>query len=198
MPQRAAARANSNKYLVIDLEATCWKGAAPAQNETIEIGAVVFDATQGIIDEFQSFVRPKLQPQLSDFCKTLTGIKQQQVDSAPRFPDAFNEFTEWADAYPLAVFASWGAYDRKQLLTDCLLHKMQPWDRLDPHLNLKRAFSTLMDCSLAPELQHALELSKLAQEGTLHRGLDDAKNIARILDFLLTKFSFERLKSIAF
>jgi 3'-5' exoribonuclease 1 len=95
------------------------------------------------------------------------------------------------------VFSSWGAYDRRQLLQDCLLHGMEPWDRLDPHLNLKRAFATLMDCSLAPELPHALELTRIPLEGTHHRALDDARNIARVLDRLVRKFGQQRLQSMA-
>jgi inhibitor of KinA sporulation pathway (predicted exonuclease) len=197
MPHRAAARAKSNNYLVIDLEATCWKGNQPAQNETIEIGAVVFSQGQGVVSEFQAFVRPKLNPELSEFCRELTGIEQAEVDSAKAFPEVFGKFNSWAEAYPDAAFASWGAYDRKQILNDCVLHGLEPWDRLDPHLNLKRAFSSLMDCSLAPELPHAMELSRIAARGTLHRGLDDARNIARVLDYLLTKFSPERLKQNA-
>ncbi|MGI8906518.1 MAG: exonuclease domain-containing protein [Candidatus Sumerlaeaceae bacterium] len=197
MPQRVAARANSQIYLIVDLEATCWKGTQPGQTETIEIGAVLYEQGKGIVTEFQSFVRPKLWPELSDFCKQLTHIRQEDVDSAPTFPEAFRKFLDWAEPYPSAAFTSWGAYDRKQLLMDCLLHQMEPWERLDPHINLKRAFSALMDCSLAPELSHALELSKIAGRGNLHRGLDDARNIAQVLEHLLTKFSPERLKSNA-
>jgi inhibitor of KinA sporulation pathway (predicted exonuclease) len=197
MPHRAALASGKPRYLIVDLEATCWRGTQPGQNETIEIGAVIFDPRKGIVSEFQSFVKPKLFPRLTDFCKELTGIQQEKIDNAAPFADVFPKFADWAERYPDAVFASWGAYDRKQLLQDCLLHDLPQWDRLDPHLNLKRAFSALMDCSLAPELSHALELSRIVGDGTPHRGLDDARNISKVVGHLLTKFDDQRLLSSA-
>lgn len=41
-----------------------------------------------LVDTFHTYVRPVFQPVLTDFCKTLTGITQAQVDSAPSFPEA--------------------------------------------------------------------------------------------------------------
>jgi DNA polymerase III alpha subunit (gram-positive type) len=34
-------------------------------------------------------------PTLSAFCTNLTGITQDQVDSAPEFPEAFRAFRQW-------------------------------------------------------------------------------------------------------
>ena len=47
----------------------------PDQMETIEIGLVVIDLeTLEVVDEFQRFVRPQINPVLTDFCKQLTSI----------------------------------------------------------------------------------------------------------------------------
>lgn len=54
-----------------------------AQMEMIEIGLVVIDLeTLEIVDEFQRFVRPQINPVLTDFCKQLTSIQQEDVDGA--------------------------------------------------------------------------------------------------------------------
>lgn len=54
------------------------------QMETIEIGLVVIDLeTLEIVDEFQRFVRPRINPILTDFCKSLTSIQQADEDGAP-------------------------------------------------------------------------------------------------------------------
>ncbi|WP_256592648.1 3'-5' exonuclease [Pseudomonas sp. 43NM1] len=77
----------------VDLEAT-WDevgesesprplAVVSAQMETIEIGLVVIDMeTLEIVDELQRFVRPQINPTLTDFCKKLTSIQQADVDSA--------------------------------------------------------------------------------------------------------------------
>ena len=49
-----------------------------AIRKTIEIGLVVIDLeTLEIVDEFQRFVRPQINPFLTDFCKELTSIQQR-------------------------------------------------------------------------------------------------------------------------
>ena len=78
------------RYLYcVDLEATCDEvdesesprplAVVPNQMETIEIGLVVIDLeTLEIVDEFQRFVRPQINPLLTDFCKELTSIQQAE------------------------------------------------------------------------------------------------------------------------
>ncbi|WP_434588783.1 exonuclease domain-containing protein [Pseudomonas sp. R4-76] len=82
------------RYLYcVDLEATCDDVGesesarllvlAAHQMETIEIGLVVIDLeTLEIVDEFQRFVRPQIDPILTDFCKKLASIHQADVDGA--------------------------------------------------------------------------------------------------------------------
>lgn len=70
-------------YIIFDLEATCWENDRTKQNEIIEIGAVKLDENLAVIGEFQTFIKPKLNPILSDFCKKLTSISQEEVDQAP-------------------------------------------------------------------------------------------------------------------
>ena len=47
------------------------------------------------VDEFQSFVRPVVKPKLTEFCTTLTGITQSQVDKAPVFAEVLGRVEEW-------------------------------------------------------------------------------------------------------
>ncbi len=174
-------------YLVVDLEATTSDdGSLPSeQMETIEIGAVVVNAaTLEPVDEYQSFVRPVRHPELLPFCTRLTSITQAMVDAAPPFPDAFAALqAKLAGRYPV-LFASWGRYDRLQLQRDCILHRI-PF-HLAPHWNVKRAFS---EAQARPRkklgMAEALKHCGLPLEGTHHRGIDDARNIARLLPWSL-------------
>lgn len=48
--------------------------------EIIEFPAVLVDAkNRKIIDNFQAFVKPTINPKLSDFCIKLTGITQVNI-----------------------------------------------------------------------------------------------------------------------
>ncbi|KAK0538808.1 hypothetical protein OC834_000260 [Tilletia horrida] len=48
--------------------------------------------TLQVVDEFHSWVRPAWRPRLSRFCKDLTGVKQNVIDSAPSWPEVMQNF----------------------------------------------------------------------------------------------------------
>ena len=175
-------------WLVVDLEATCDRRGFPRdQMETIEVGAVLVDAaTATPIDEFQTFVRPVVRPWLTPFCTELTSITQHEVDHAPVFADAMAAWGRWLAPHTAGrdfVFASWGRYDRHQLEQDARRARctLPVGDR---HVDLKSEFATargIRRCGMA----RALHAVGLPLEGTHHRGIDDARNIARLLPFIL-------------
>jgi inhibitor of KinA sporulation pathway (predicted exonuclease) len=173
-------------YLVIDFEATCCdRGSVPReQMEIIEIGAVMLDAAdfQGV-DEFQSFVRPVRHPKLTAFCTRLTTIEQRDVDAAPTFVQLIGALRSWLERYSNYAFCSWGDYDRKQLQRDCDFHRiLNPIDAT--HINLKRAFADRYETKRPPGLGDALRLVGLQFDGIAHRGIDDARNIARLVPYV--------------
>jgi len=175
-----------DNYLVIDLEATCCDSGTIPQGETeiIEIGAVMADA-QSLqpVDEFGAFVRPVRHPVLTEFCTALTSITQQQVDTAMGFPDVLARLIQWATAYPNHLFSSWGEYDRKQLARDCSFHRVRyPFK---DHVNLKRLFAKAMGLRKPDGMAPALRRVGLPLQGTHHRGIDDARNIVRLLPYIL-------------
>ena len=118
------------RYLYcVDLEATCDEleesesarklVVVPDQMETIEIGLVVIDLESlEIVDEFQRFVRPQINPTLTDFCKKLTSIQQADVDGARTYQEVGEELRTFAGRYPNAAWVSWGDYDARQLERD--------------------------------------------------------------------------------
>lgn len=79
--------------------------------------------TLEVVDEFHAYIKPKLFPALTEFCKTLTGISQQQVDDAGRFQAVLYDMFVWLkshalidtpegvedlSAYPMSCKAMWG------------------------------------------------------------------------------------------
>lgn len=170
--------------LIIDFEATCdgHGRLAAADMEIIEIGAVLLDRDDQVAGQFQCFVKPVLNPVLTPFCTALTGIKQSDVESAGTFPDAARALSHWLRSdVPVSPtrWASWGDYDRKQFKRDCERHQVTHPMAL-PHRNVKTAFARVHG-GYGWSLSDAFPHMDLAFQGTLHRGLDDALNIARLV-----------------
>lgn len=168
----------------MDLEATCeregWNGLE--QMETIEIGAVVMDMTNDqIIAEYQSFVRPVLTPVLTTFCIEHTSITQHQVDAADSFTTVFPKFCKFIRQQKVDGWGSWGRYDLEQFQTDCDRHGLTL--DLPPHVNLKRCFTQARGIRRDVGMNKALKILGLPLEGIHHRGIDDARNIAKIVPF---------------
>lgn len=173
-------------YIIVDFEATCCdEGNVPRDEmEIIEIGAVaLFENGPHVQSEFQSFVRPMRHPQLTDFCKRLTGIPQGKVDSAEGFPAVLERFAVWLGSFEAPVFCSWGDYDKHQLAQDCAYHSAPyPFDLA--HINIKKRFAENLNLRKPCGLGDALRRVGLQFEGSPHRGIDDARNMARLSQYL--------------
>jgi len=170
-------------YLIVDLEATCSNdGTVPRHEmEAIEIGAVMQSSrTFEVESAFQTFIRPVRHPELTSFCTELTGITQEKVTAAAPFPEALEAMRDWMHAFGDTLFSSWGDYDRGQFLQDCAFHGVAyPFG--SGHLNLKAAFSRALGRKKQMGIAGALRHLGMDFEGSHHRGLDDARNIARIV-----------------
>lgn len=177
----------ADHYLVIDFEATCCdRGSVPReQMEIIEFGAVMVEV-RGLqtVAEFQSFVRPVRHPRLTGFCTQLTSISQPQVDAAPAFGEVITAFGQWLGNFGRCVFCSWGDYDRNQLQQDCTFHGV-PYPIDPPHWNLKRQMTQRHHLAKPLGLAAATRAAGLQFAGTHHRGIDDARNIARLLPYIV-------------
>lgn len=173
-------------YLIVDLEATCCdQNSFPrTQMETIEIGAVMVEAQNlTVIDEFTTFIKPVRHPQLTAFCTELTSITQADVDAAPLYPEAVAIFKQWLYQYEDFVFCSWGDYDKKQLTQDSQYHR-EPFPIGAEHVNIKVLFSKTQDLKKRFGMDGALKKAGLALDGTHHRGIDDARNMARLMPYI--------------
>ena len=178
---------NFDYFLIVDLEATCCdqESIPKEEMETIEIGAVLVEAKElKIVDTFTTFIKPVRHPTLTPFCTQLTTIAQQDVDQALSYPEAIQAFKEWLAPYHNYVFCSWGDYDKYQLEQDSQFHEI-PFPIDAPHVNIKILFSTSQKRKKRYGLAKALRLTGLELEGQHHRGLDDAKNMARLMPYVL-------------
>ena len=177
------------QFIIVDLEATCWENVRSYNRmEIIEIGAVRLCSPDGEpTDEFSEFIKPVAEPTLSEFCSSLTTIKQSDVDSAPIFPIVFHRFLEWIGSEPYFL-CSWGGYDKTQFNVDCDRHDVEFPNEFNNHINLKKEFArtfSVKSCGM----KRALSIAGILQSGTHHRGIDDARNIAKLAKLILPGLS---------
>ena len=188
---------NNKRYLVIDLEATCFDGSSSVdryaqdisiskdQMEIIEIGAVWSTQEGEVIEKFQSFVRPILNPKLNVFCQDLTTISQYDIDQAETYAEVAPKLRDFSTLYRNAEFwGSWGKFDLSQIESESLRHQIDMPITL-PHVNLKRQFAKLNKIGKEVGTKRALSMAKIPLAGTHHRALDDAINIASLLPWCI-------------
>lgn len=173
------------KIIIIDLEATCWAGQTPKgeQHDIIEYGLAVLEVASGnIVANEGILVRPTASS-VSAFCTELTTITPEMVAEAPSFEEASRYLQEKykAKRHP---WASYGAYDLSQLQQQCAREGV-PFPLSAQHLNVKALFALRHRLSHPVGMDAALKQLGIPLEGTHHRGIDDARNIAKILRQLL-------------
>ncbi|MEO1435970.1 MAG: 3'-5' exonuclease [Bacteroidota bacterium] len=169
-------------YIIFDLEATCWehKRASHIQ-EIIEIGACKINQYAEMEDTFCEFIKPVHHPTLSPFCKDLTSIRQEDVERAAEYPEVVENFKEWIGLYDNEdyLLCSWGYFDRKALAHDCDLHGLD-FDWTDRHISLKHQYPDIKGLNKPMGLKRAVLTEGFEFEGTHHRGIDDAINLAKV------------------
>ena len=150
--------------------------------EIIEIGAVLVDGhTLRTVAELMTFVRPTLHP-VTPFCTQLTTITQDDVDAAPAFRRSRRATRGVRTRRAVLLVGRLRSKPaRRRLRRDTAIDPPLP----GPHWNLKDAFRRARGSQRRFGANGALEALGLTPTGTHHRGIDDARNIARTLPYVL-------------
>ncbi|XP_071533420.1 3'-5' exoribonuclease 1-like isoform X2 [Panulirus ornatus] len=175
-------------YMVIDFEATCdASNAQDYRHEIIEFPAVLVCTKRcRIVKEFHSYVHPAINPKLTSFCTSLTGITQDNVNFAPMFPEVLQKFEEWLDnnhlnakPYKFAVVTD-GPWDMGRFLfQQCNISKVPYPSWGITWINIRKTFCNFYN-SKRMCLKDMLTTLGMKFEGQPHCGLDDSRNIARL------------------
>jgi 3'-5' exoribonuclease 1 len=168
-------------YIIYDLEAACWLGRPPkGHNEIIEIGAIKVNRYGEVEEVFSKFVKPVINPILSDFCTKLTSITQEDINRAKDFSIVGKEFQDWINIYEDEfVLCSWGKYDIELLKLDCRLHKLD-LDWLEFNVNLKDSYKRIKGEHHRTGLKSTLKKEGIEFTGMHHRAISDAENLAKL------------------
>jgi len=174
-----------DKIIVIDLEATCWEGSPPAgqESEIIEIGLCVLDAASGERSAPRAILVKPQRSTLSHYCTQLTTLIPEMLKDGYSFPDACSLLQDEYQSHQ-RTWASYGNYDRLQFMEQCKTRGV-PYPFGRSHINVKNLLALQFNLTREVNLQKGTGLVGLPFEGTIHRGVDDAWNIAAVLSRVL-------------
>lgn len=175
-----------NFVLVIDVEACCWYGnPKPGMyKEIIEIGIACVDYyTKEIVETRSIIVKPKYS-EISEFCTKLTSltpeyINKHGVDFKVACEILVNEYNS-----NKRIWFSWGDSDKIMFEKECAFKKIKyPFGKT--HVNLMELYSFKYGLKQSSSVSTALKQLGLEFEGQCHRGVDDAKMTAKILQKMI-------------
>lgn len=179
------------RVALMDCEFTCWEDslrtnwADPSRPpELIEIGLVEYDLQSdraGCV--FTSLVRPRLNSELSAYCKSVVGIKQEEVDQAHPLGEVLQRVEAWLSSLELsgAPICEWGAGDRLRIAREAERYGCSsPFDGA-PQVDLERLYRSALgnDVSGKGDRDSVRALCGLAENRNRHRALDDALDLAQ-------------------
>lgn len=174
------------KIIVVDIESTCWDANPPKgeENEIIEIGVCVLDTKTGEIEKSAGILVKPQRSKVSLFCTQLTTLTQEMVDEGITFEEACQQLQNEYQVKDY-TWASYGAYDLNMFRKQCESFEVEyPFGK--EHINVKNLFAQKHNLTYkGVGMAAALKRLNIPLEGTHHRGVDDAKNIAKILYTLI-------------
>ena len=173
-------------FLVLDFEANGdHKIIKPM--EIIEFPVLkVSGKTFEVESVFHHYVEPAVN-KLCDYCTQVTGITQGMVDGQPRLDLILKELDDWMEKEGLlqenvkSVFVTCGDWDLKtQLPRETAWHGYPLPEYCRAWINIKRPFEQVTR-RRARGMMGMLKDLGIPHTGKHHSGIDDCKNIAKIV-----------------
>ncbi len=168
---------------MFDLEFTAWAGSRQRgwslpgeKRELVQIGAVKLDASSlAITEEFETLVRPRYNPRLSDYFTALTGITNEALEAGGvDFVPAYRAFLEFTEDAPL-----W-AFGRDDLIFEENI-RLYGWSRtftVPPYNNVIPWFAGIGIDLTGKHASDVAEAAGSVFEGRRHNALADAHGVA--------------------
>ena len=181
--------------ICLDLEYTCWENSIqddwpdpqfPA--EILQVGMAVFDLIQGqCLTKFSAYVRPALNPRISDYCINLLQISQNIIDDSPALSQVINKISSFLSDYGdgSALVCAFGP-DCKRFVDDATRHHRESPFTPFTCLNLRQEAAKVMGMTKElPEREHIKQHFQLPPSANRHDALDDALDVKVLFDALI-------------
>lgn len=203
----------TNYICILDFEMTCWENSVENKkkknmNEIIEFPSVMLkwnsdnsdhiiindntktnDNTKIIaISQFQQFVKPIINPKISDYCTKLTGITQEQVDNGVVIKLATKMHMNWLQNFTTSelTIVICGGRDLSVLAANLNIVNFKLNKLYTRFVNIKNLFQKIIGAK-AYNMAFMLDYLKLKLDGRHHSGIDDCANISKIFIELVNR-----------
>lgn len=118
MTKRGDGVNNSNTkkkfyYAFFDAEYTCFMENdtffdKEHSGELLSVGMVLCDKRFNLVRTYYSPIHPLYNAKLTNYCKELTGLTQEEIDEAPSYEAVFQELYLLLQEYPVKEIFTWG------------------------------------------------------------------------------------------
>ena len=177
---------NYDYFLVLDFEANgdhkIIKPMEIIEFPVLKVSAKTFE----VESKFHHYVEPAVN-KLCDYCTQVTGITQEMVDGKPRLDEILKRLDEWMEKEGLlqehvkSIFITCGDWDLKtQLPRETAWHGYTLPRYCRSWINIKRPFVRVTGLR-ASGMMGMLRDLRIPHTGRHHSGIDDCKNIAKIV-----------------
>ncbi|HWR41390.1 MAG TPA: 3'-5' exonuclease KapD [Patescibacteria group bacterium] len=172
-------------FLIADFEFTTFdtpfgrpKGFFP---EIVEVGAVLLSTNLSDMQKvYQTFVKPRLFPKLSEACKNIAMLTQEDINQGIDWAEAMGKLAEHYTAGQTWLVA-WGDADWQVIQNNCNKYKLDCPFQFADYLDLALAYRQYYAKDRTLSLHHAIDEQQIQREGNYHLALDDAFNTGLLL-----------------
>ena len=183
-------------FICLDTEFTCWANSYELEwpdpkfpPEVIQIGLSVYEVPEFTLsDEFASYVLPRVNSTLSEYCKNLLNLTQGVIDTAKIFSVIVGDIAVFLNSYPpsRALVCSFGA-DWEKINADAFRHSVDDpfaqFEKLDLRIEASRILGYTGQSIVREWIYRKFGLPDCAKR---HDALCDARDLVRIVDALNT------------
>lgn len=178
--------ASPTNYLVVNVETTCDVSRRLDPREVIELSvALVTAETLTIVGEFQRFVRPEVNLELTAYCVSQTGIGQSQIDQSDVLEDVLAELQEWVEVQNIDIaqlsVVSYSHAQMQALIEQAADEELYLPDWLKTWVNLRATFRSHFYLKRPQSLIEALHYLGISPAESDQSGVDKAQNTAKLL-----------------
>ncbi|CAI2356736.1 unnamed protein product [Caenorhabditis sp. 36 PRJEB53466] len=185
--------------LILDFETTSDGTMNDYPFEVIQFSVVAFDVKKNKTRDdlnFNEYVKPVINPVLSDHCAAFTGIDQKTLDSADNFKDVYYRFVKWLSDNGIEERRFAIVCDSRQDMWRIAQYQLRLDDIIMPsffrqYISLWRVFEAEQERRGRKELFEKSYISKMIEYyeldkiGKAHNSNDDCKTMCLIVQKML-------------
>lgn len=150
--------------------------------EMLSAGIIIYDKDFNIIEKYYSLARPKHNKVLSEFCMTLCGITQDEIDSAPDGVSVAARVIALLDKYKVPKLFVYGDNDRLALFKSALHYKNRDEAQIFRTLSERAKDIRFMFPNSGGLGQvEVMQAWGIEIDPNVHNAMTDAENLFRLL-----------------